>query len=87
MGIMSSAPLMGVTRIQKVSRLLPLQMMTPAPDTNSTGWNVTPLITFVATLPKLKTKLDELGGWNADIASLSGVPSKLLRIAKTVETY
>ena len=62
-------------------------MMTPAPDTNSSGWNVTPLTTLVATQPTLKTKLDELGGWNADIASPSGVPSKLLRIAKTVETY
>ena len=62
-------------------------MMTPAPDTNSTGWNVTPLTTLVTTQPSLKTKLDELGGWNADIASSSGVPGKLLRVAKTVETY
>ena len=62
-------------------------MMTPAPDTNSSGWNVTPLTTLVATQPSLKTKLDELGGWNADIASTSGVPGKLLRVAKTVETY
>ena len=62
-------------------------MMTPAPDTNSSGWNVTPLTTLVATQPSLKTKLDELGGWNADIASSSGVPGKLLRVAKTVETY
>ena len=62
-------------------------MMTPAPDTNSSGWDVTPLTTLVATQPSLKTKLDELGGWNADIASASGVPGKLLRVAKTVETY
>jgi len=62
-------------------------MMTPAPETNSSGWNVTPLTTLVATQPSLKTKLDELGGWNADIASSSGVPGKLLRVAKTVETY
>ena len=62
-------------------------MMTPAPDTDSSGWNVTPLTTLVATQPSLKTKLDELGGWNADIASSSGVPGKLLRVAKTVETY
>ena len=62
-------------------------MMTPAPDTNSSGWNVTPLTTLVATQPSLKTKLEELGGWNADIASSSGVPGKLLRVAKTVETY
>ncbi|HJO58274.1 MAG TPA: hypothetical protein QF772_08640, partial [Nitrospinaceae bacterium] len=62
-------------------------MMTPAPETNSTGWNVTPLTTLVTTQPSLKTKLDELGGWNTDIASSSGVPSKLLRVAKTVETF
>ncbi len=31
--------------------------------------------------------LDALGGWNTDIASSSGVPGQLLRVAKTVETY
>ncbi|SVB27441.1 uncharacterized protein METZ01_LOCUS180295, partial [marine metagenome] len=62
-------------------------MMTPAPESDSTDWNMTPLTTLVTTQPSLKTKLDELGGWNTDIASSSGVPSKLLRVAKTVETY
>ncbi|MDP6247910.1 MAG: hypothetical protein QGH49_14960, partial [SAR324 cluster bacterium] len=58
-------------------------MMTPAPESDSTDWNMTPLTTLVTTQPSLKTKLDELGGWNTDIASSSGVPSKLLRVAKT----
>ena len=62
-------------------------MMTPAPESNSSGWNLTPLTTLVTTQPSLKTKLDEFGGWNKDIASNDGVPSKLLRVAKTVETY
>jgi len=62
-------------------------MMTPAPESDSTDWNMTPLTTLVTTQPSLKTKLDELGGWNTDIASSSGVPSKLLRVAKTVETF
>lgn len=62
-------------------------MMTPAPTSSESGWNLTPLTTLVATQPDLKTTLDTLGGWNADIASPSGVPAQLLRVAKTVETY
>ena len=62
-------------------------MMTPAPESNSSEWNLTPLTTLVTTQPSLKTKLDEFGGWNKDIASNDGVQSKLLRVAKTVETY
>ena len=62
-------------------------MMTPAPTSSESSWNLTPLTTLVVTQPDLKTTLDTLGGWNTDIASPSGVPAKLLRVAKTVETY
>ena len=62
-------------------------MMTPAPTSSESSWNLTPLTTLVVTQPTLKTQLDALGGWNTDIASPSGVPAQLLRVAKTVETY
>ena len=63
-----------------------LPMVAPAPEAGQTTTNVTPLTTLVAFEPELKEKLDALGGWNADIASPSGVSGNLLRIAKTVET-
>ena len=64
-----------------------LPMKAPAPTTSGATSNVTPLTSLVAANPSLKAKLDALGGdgWNADIASSSGVPGKLLRIAQTVE--
>ena len=62
-------------------------MLAPAPDSSDSAWNVTPLTTLVTTHPELKSKLDEMGGWNADIASPEGVPGGLLRVAKTVETF
>jgi len=62
-------------------------MLAPAPDSSDSAWNVTPLTTLVTTHPELKSKLDEMGGWNADIASPEGVPAGLLRVAKAVETY
>ena len=64
-----------------------LPMKAPAPSTSGATANVTPLTSLVAANPGLKTKLDALGGdgWNADIASSSGVPRKLLRVAQTVE--
>ena len=42
-------------------------------------------ISYHSTL--IENEVDEFGGWNKDIASNDGVPSKLLRVAKTVETY
>ena len=62
-------------------------MMTPAPESNSYGWNLTPLTILVTTQPSLKKKLNEFGRWNKDIASDDVVPSKLLRVAKPVENY
>ena len=62
-------------------------MLAPAPDSSNSAWNVTPLTTLVTTHAELKNKLDEMGGWNADIASPEGVPGRLLRLAKTVETF
>ena len=62
-------------------------MLAPSPDSSNYAWNVTPLTTLVTTHPELKNKLDEMGGWNADIASPEGVPGRLLRLAKTVETF
>ncbi len=61
-------------------------MMAPPPEPGQAATNITPLTTLVAFEPELKQKLNELGGWNADIASPSGVNGSLLRIAKTVET-
>ena len=61
-------------------------MVAPAPEPGQTETNVTPLTTLVAFEPALKEKLEELGGWNADIASPNGVSGNLLRIAKTVES-
>jgi len=61
-------------------------MMAPPPEPGQATTNITPLTTLVAFEPELKQKLNELGGWNADIASPSGVNGSLLRIAKTVET-
>ncbi len=61
-------------------------MVAPAPLPSQKETNVTPLTTLVAFEPALKKKLDALGGWNADIASPSGVSGNLLRLAKTVET-
>ncbi|MBP43865.1 MAG: 50S ribosomal protein L29, partial [Deltaproteobacteria bacterium] len=64
-----------------------LPMKAPAPTSSGATANVTPLTSLVAANPDLKAKLDALGGdgWNADIASSSGVPGKLLRVAQTVE--
>ena len=69
------------------NKLNALPMKAPAPSTSGATANVTPLTSLVAANPGLKTKLDALGGdgWNADIASSSGVPGKLLRVAQTVE--
>ncbi|MGA1713464.1 MAG: hypothetical protein ACO4CS_19440, partial [bacterium] len=61
-------------------------MVAPAPEPGQTQAHVTPLTTLVAFAPELKEEFDKLGGWNADIASSSGVSGSLLRIAKTVET-
>jgi hypothetical protein len=61
-------------------------MLAPAPLPSQKETNVTPLTTLVAFKPALKKKLEALGGWNADIASPSGVSANLLRLAKTVET-
>ena len=61
-------------------------MMAPPPEVGQATTNITPLTTLVAFEPELKQKLNELGGWNTDIASPSGVNGSLLRIAKTVET-
>jgi hypothetical protein len=61
-------------------------MMAPPPESGQSTTNITPLTTLVATEPELKAKLDAIGGWNADIASPSGVNAGLLRVAKTVET-
>ena len=64
-----------------------LPMKAPAPTTSGATSNITPLTSLVAANPSLKAKLDALGGdgWNADIASSSGVPGKLLRVAQAVE--
>ena len=56
--------------------------MTPAPESNSSEWNLTPLTTLVTTQPSLKKKLDEFGRWNNDIAWNDIVPSKHIRVAK-----
>ncbi len=61
-------------------------MLAPMPDKLGNDVNLTPLTTLVVTRPELKTKLDELGGWNYDIASPTGAPGSLLRVAKSVET-
>ena len=61
-------------------------MVAPAPEPGQAQAHVTPLTTLVAFAPELKEEFDKLGGWNADIASPSGVSGNLLRIAKTVET-
>tara|TARA_B100000959_G_C14809079_1_gene553008 strand:- start:477 stop:647 length:171 start_codon:yes stop_codon:yes gene_type:complete len=55
-------------------------MKAPAPTTSGSTSNVTPLTSMVAANPDLKAKLDALGGdgWNADIASSSGVPENRL---------
>ena len=63
-----------------------LPMLAPMPDKLGNDVNLTPLTTLVVTRPELKTKLDELGGWNYDIASPTGAPGSLLRVAKSVET-
>ncbi|HJO47008.1 MAG TPA: hypothetical protein QF683_20390 [SAR324 cluster bacterium] len=57
-----------------------LPMKAPAPTTSGSTSNVTPLTSMVAANPDLKAKLDALGGdgWNADIASSSGVPENRL---------
>ena len=57
-------------------------MLAPAPDSSNSDWNVTTLTTLVTTHPELKNKLDEMGGWNADIASPEGGPGRMLRLAK-----
>ncbi len=62
-------------------------MMTPAPTSSSSEWNITPLTTLVTTQPNLKQEFDKIGGWNADIASPKGIPSNLLRVANNVETF
>ena len=62
-------------------------MLAPAPESDQTEVNVTPLTTLVVFEPTLKEEFEKLGGWNADIASPNGVSGKLLRIAKTVEVY
>ena len=71
----------------KGNKVNALPMKAPAPSTSGATANVTPLTSLVAANPGLKTKLNALGGdgWNADIASSSGVPGKLLRVAQTVE--
>lgn len=63
-----------------------LPMLAPMPEVGQTTVNVTPLTTLVTTQPALKATLDELGGWNTDIADPAGVSGQLLRVAKTVET-
>jgi len=61
-------------------------MLAPAVSSGQGTTNITPLTTLVALDPTLKAKLSNLGDWNADIASNSGVNSGLLRIAKTTES-
>ena len=63
-----------------------LPMLAPSPVVGKTEIHLTPLTTLVTTQPELKDKLDELGGWDTDIADPDGVPGSLLRVAKTVET-
>ncbi len=62
-------------------------MLAPAPEPDQAEVNVTPLTTLVTLEPSLKAQLDDIGGWNADIASPNGVSGNLLRIAKIVEAY
>ena len=63
-----------------------LPMLAPMPEAVQQAANITPLTTLVTTQPELKAKLDEIGGWNTDIADPAGSPGSLLRVAKTVET-
>jgi hypothetical protein len=63
-----------------------LPMLAPMPEEGQQSVNITPLTTLVTTQPELKAKLDEIGGWNTDIADPAGSPGSLLRVAKTVET-
>ena len=63
-----------------------LPMLAPMPEAGQQAANITPLTTLVTTQPELKAKLDEIGGWNTDIADPAGSPGSLLRVAKTVET-
>lgn len=62
-----------------------LPLKAPAPAQSGETSNVTPLTSLVAASPAMKDKLEELGGWNADIASSAGASGKLLRIAHMVE--
>ena len=57
-------------------------MMTSATESNSYGWNLTPIKILITTQPSLKKMLDEFGRWNNDIASNDIAPSKLDRVAK-----
>jgi hypothetical protein len=61
-------------------------MLAPAVSSGQGTTNITPLTTLVTMDPTLKAKLSNLGDWNADIASSSGVNAGLLRIAKTTES-
>ena len=62
-------------------------MLAPTPDSSNSAWNVTPLTNLDTNHIELKNKLVEMGGWNADVASPERVPGRLLRLAKTVETF
>ena len=60
-------------------------MLAPMPEAGQAETNITPLTTLVVAEPDLKGALEELGGWNSDIAAPAGTTATLLRIAKTVE--
>lgn len=63
-----------------------LPMLAPMPEGDGVDVNLTPLTTLIVTQPDLKPKLDEIGGWNTDIADPSGSSGSLLRVAKSVES-
>ena len=77
--------IVSVGGIDIVTEKSALPMSAPRPEKSGEVSNVTPLTSLVAANPELKNKLDELGGWNSDIANSAGVSGKLMRIAHTVE--
>lgn len=49
-------------------------MLAALPGFRQGSVNITPLTTLVATEPSLKDYLENLGGWNVDVADPAGVP-------------
>jgi len=62
-------------------------MLATVPNDGRTEVHITPLTTLVAAAPQLETVIAPSGDWRADIASPSGIPGELLKLAKVTEAY